>query len=219
MQKLAGVIGVADPFEMYMCLISHLNSSRPLVLGTSASGGSVVQSDWLKSLSIEEQMIFLDTANYLTDDMLVKIDRAAMSVSLETRIPFLDHRLIEFAWRLPLSWKIRGGKGKWILRRLLAKYLSPSLFDRPKSGFAIPLADWLRGPLRDWAESLLAEERLKREAFFDGQAIRQNWANFLKRGQNLQFHIWDVLMFQSWLESNLKSESLETGVALAGEVH
>lgn len=218
MQKVAGIIGAADPFEMYRCLVSHSQSSQPLVLGASTSGDSSGRSDWLRSLTIEEQMIFLDTANYLPDDMLVKIDRAAMSVSLETRIPFLDHRVVEFAWRLPLSWKIQDGKGKWILRRLLAKYLQTSLFERPKAGFAIPLAEWLRGPLRDWAESLLAEERLKREAFLDANAVRKNWSNFLRGGKNLQFHIWDVLMFQAWLESNRKNESLEMGAALAGGI-
>lgn len=218
MQKLVGIIGAADPFEMYRCLVSHSESSQALVLGASTSGDSNRRNDWLRSLTIEEQMIFLDTANYLPDDILVKIDRAAMAVSLETRIPFLDHRVVEFAWRLPLSWKIRDRKGKWILRRLLERYLQASLFERPKAGFAIPLAEWLRGPLRDWAESLLTEERLKREAFLDANAIRRNWANFLKGGKNLQFHIWDVLMFQAWLESNVKNDSSEMSDAMAGGI-
>ena len=147
------------------------------------------------------RMMYHDSITYLTDDILCKVDRAAMATSLETRVPFLDHRVAELAWRLPLDMKIRRNEGKWALRQVLYKYVPRNLVDRPKAGFAIPVGEWLRGPLRPWAENLLDEQRLKREGYFYPAPIRRKWAEHLAVQGDHTASLWSVLMFQAWLET------------------
>ena len=147
-------------------------------------------------------MMYLDSITYLPDDILCKVDRAAMAASLETRVPFLDHRVAELAWRLPLHMKIRGNEGKWALRQVLYKYVPRELIERPKAGFAIPVGQWIRGPLRPWAQSLLDEKRLAAEGYFHPAPIRQRWAEHLSGHRDHTPGLWAVLMFQAWLEAN-----------------
>ena len=160
---------------------------------------------WPDVPQLQSRMMAIDALTYLPDDILVKVDRAAMGVSLETRAPFLDHRVVEFAWQLPLSVKIRKGTGKWVLRQVLHKHVPKELVERPKMGFAVPLAAWLRGPLKDWAESLLDEQRLRTEGFLRPATIRHRWAEHVAGHRRWDGCLWDVLMFQAWLEENRSS--------------
>ncbi len=201
LHKLAE-IGVAEnPEAMYEKLVSHWNGAESLVLGTS--GPSALYRGLGAELpDFTQRMMYLDTVTYLPDDILVKVDRASMSVSLETRVPFLDHRVVEFAWKLPSAMKIRNGQGKRLLRQILHQHVPKKLTERPKAGFAIPLADWLRGPLRDWAEALLDERRLEAEGFLAPKPIRDKWVEHLSSKRNWVSQLWNVLMFQAWLETN-----------------
>lgn len=198
--KLAEVLEVEHPEAMYRNLISSWKNPEELVLGTGESPTVLTdQSQWPKLPAFEQRMMYLDFVSYLPDDILVKVDRAAMATSLETRIPFLDHRVIEFAWRLPLSMKIRDGKGKWLLRTLLHKYVPAALIERPKTGFGVPVETWLRHSLRDWAEDLISEEKLVDQGFFDAKLVRLRWDEHLSGQRNWQYYLWPVLMFQAWL--------------------
>lgn len=200
--KLAELLVSRSRSELYDNLVSRWENSSGVVLGGTLPATMLSDATrWPRVPELESQMMYLDSLFYLPDDILVKVDRAAMGMSLETRVPFLDHRVVEFAWRLPLSKKIQAGEGKWILRQVLYKYVPKELIQRPKMGFGLPIDSWLRGPLRDWVEALLAEPRLSGEGFFNPKPIRQKWKEHLSGQRNWQYALWNVLMFQSWLES------------------
>jgi asparagine synthase (glutamine-hydrolysing) len=200
--KLAEILAASSPEEMYRGLVSHWKHPANVVIGATEPPTVLTdQSSWPAIHDFEQRMMYLDAMSYLPDDILVKVDRAAMGVSLETRVPLLDHRVVEYAWQLPLSMKIRGGQGKWILRQVLYKYVPKELMERPKMGFGVPIDSWLLGPLREWAEALLDEARLKRESFFNPVPIRHKWREHLSSERNWQYYLWDVLMFQAWLEA------------------
>lgn len=208
LHKLADILGVGCPGEMYRQLVSHWKRPGEVVTGGIEPPTALSDSNALVNFDdFTQRMMYLDTVSYLPDDILVKVDRAAMGVSLETRVPFLDHRVVEFAWRLPLDLKIRQGQGKWVLRQLLHKYVPKELIDRPKMGFGVPLDSWLRGPLKEWAEALLNEPRLRREGFFNPVAIHEKWREHQSGVRNWQYHLWDVLMFQAWLEASRNPSS------------
>jgi asparagine synthase (glutamine-hydrolysing) len=200
--KLASLLPASSAEDFYFHLVSNWYDVSNIVLGSKGRLAPVEREGLMQELgSIEQNMMYLDSISYLPDDILVKVDRAAMGVSLETRIPFLNHQVVEFAYQLPLSMKINAGQSKWILRQVLDKYIPRVMMERPKMGFAVPIDIWLRGPLRDWAESLLNESRLREEGFFNPELIREKWGEHLSGSRNWHHHLWSVLMFQSWLEN------------------
>lgn len=161
--------------------------------------------DWPLAHQSIDHMTYTDTLSYLPDDILVKVDRAAMAVSLETRVPLLDHRVVEFSWRLAPHFKVREGETKWLLRRVLERHVPRAIFERPKMGFGVPIDQWMRGPLRPWAEELLASDRLKRDGLLQPQVIRGRWIDHLSGNRDWQYSLWPVLVFQAWLESERAS--------------
>lgn len=199
---------VRDFDDLSLSLLSEWQDPAQVVLGEN--GVVVVEPRCLLDEPLptrgveanELRMMYQDSMTYLPDDILCKVDRAAMATSLETRVPFLDHRVAELAWFLPLDMKIRGHEGKWALRQILYRHVPRELIERPKAGFAIPVGLWLRGPLRAWAESLLDEKRLQSEGYFHPAPIRQRWAEHVSGQRDHTPSLWAVLMFQAWLEAN-----------------
>ena len=213
LQKLVAILNVHNPAEMYASLVSQWNGPNDVVVGACEPPGFLQQMRRLLDAGpLTLGLMHLDSLTYLPDDILTKVDRATMAFSLESRAPYLDPRIVEFAWSLPLSMKIRHGQTKWILRRVLDKYLPVKLFARPKSGFAVPVDRWLRGPLRDWAEALLEESRLRREGFFHPAPIRQKWNEHLQSRHNWIAPLWCVLMFEAWLAVDNRHGYTDCGI-------
>ena len=203
--KLAGTLAAASAEDVYKRLISQERDPASLVVHgqegrTSHTLWSEHEMHSLRRTDFSERMMFNDLVGYLPDDILCKVDRAAMATGLETRVPFLDHRVVEFAWRLPLHMKIRDGQGKWLLRQVLYHHVPKILIERPKQGFGVPIDSWLRGPLREWAEVLLDESRLRREGFLRPEPVQIKWREHLSGRRNWQYWLWNVLMFQAWHE-------------------
>jgi asparagine synthase (glutamine-hydrolysing) len=198
--KLARVLSASDPEDAYRALTTHWEDAPSLVLGND-QGDEVdhrVASPVLGG-SITEQMLWSDLAGYLPDDILVKLDRAAMAVSLETRAPFLDRGILDLAWRLPLNAKLRGGQSKWVLRQVLERHVPAALVERPKMGFGLPIGPWLRSTLAPWAEDLLSERRLRDQGLLDPVPIRRAWDLHRSGRRDMGYELWDVLVLQSWL--------------------
>ncbi|WP_351123766.1 asparagine synthase (glutamine-hydrolyzing) [Shewanella sp. T24-MNA-CIBAN-0130] len=201
LNKLLAVFPAKDKEHFYQLLMSHWQHPQQLVIGAQPLPTLLnAHEKWPKTDSFEHWMMAMDAGQYMPEDILVKVDRAAMANSLETRVPLLDHRVVELAWQLPLHLKIRNDVGKWVLREVLYRHVPRELIERPKKGFAIPLAQWLRGPLKEWAETLLDEQRLIQEGYFHPELICTYWLEHLSGKRDHSTRLWGVLMFQAWLE-------------------
>lgn len=198
--KAASVLTLNDADALYRRLVSHWEPGE-LMPGVTEVDGALQDPSIRKDFpDLLDRMQFLDLVTYLPDDILTKVDRCSMAIALEARVPLLDHRVVELAWRLPHSTKIRGGVTKWLLRQVLYRHVPRELIERPKMGFGVPLAEWLRGPLRDWVENLLSEKRLTETGLFDVALIRRYWSEHLSGARNWQYLLWDLLMFENWRE-------------------
>jgi asparagine synthase (glutamine-hydrolysing) len=203
--KLGRVLQASTLPGAYQSLVTHWEHPDRVVLGLRGRPGASVLDDtgeaaWDGTGDVTAQLLKADLVSYLPDDVLTKVDRASMAVSLETRAPFLDRGVLEAAWRLPASSKVRDGTSKWVLRRILYRHVPRTLVDRPKMGFGVPLAQWLRGPLRPWAEDLLSAQALNRHGLLDPEPVRRAWRLHTARRQDLGYELWDVLMLQAWLD-------------------
>lgn len=200
--KLGAVLLAGAPELVYHRALSHWK--EPAALVASAAEPPTPLTDaaaWLDDADFTTRMQYLDAITYLPDDILTKVDRASMAVSLEARVPLLDHRVVEFAWRVPLAARVRDGQAKWLLRQVLYRYVPPALVERPKMGFGVPIGEWLRGPLRDWAEALLDARAMAEQGFVDPRPVRDLWQAHLAREGDWEYMLWDVLMFQAWREA------------------
>jgi asparagine synthase (glutamine-hydrolysing) len=210
LRRVASLLDLDSADSLYGRLLSLWTDPDKVVVGGREPSTALTDNRlWGSLTGVTERMMFLDMLLYLPEDILTKVDRASMAVGLESRAPFLDPRVVELAWSLPIEFKIHGGRGKRILRDLLATYVPPALTDRPKMGFGVPIDSWLRGPLRDWAEALLDSRRLAAEGFLDPPAVRLVWEQHLAGASNRQYPLWAVLMFQAWLEKESAQKSVE----------
>ncbi len=206
MKRLHRILRDGHPLSLYQQFLWRLDNDHDLQC--SLINPAVIHDPvWDRARSQHfdsdfNMMQYVDAQDYLTDDILAKVDRASMAASLEARVPILDHRVVEFAWRLPEHMKVRNGQGKWALREVLYRHVPRELIDRPKMGFGVPIDEWLRGPLREWAENLLSRESLKDTGVLNVEVIRERWQQHLKGSWNWQYHLWDVLMLQDWIVSN-----------------
>jgi asparagine synthase (glutamine-hydrolysing) len=200
LHKIAALADVDTPHEFYERLRSHWTEPAH-VLARHPIENSPPRGETLRA-SFAEQVMFYDMVEYLPDDILTKVDRASMAVSLEARVPLLDHEVVALAWRFPLHWKIRGRSSKWILRQVLARHVPVALFDRPKTGFGVPIGQWLRGPLKAWAADLLDARALGRDEILDASVAARTWEAHQAGRGNHEHQLWALLMFQSWWNAN-----------------
>lgn len=206
LNKLGLVLSTTDEQSFYRTLVSQFQKPDELIVGGKEPLETLSASKSLPQLNdFRETMMYLDSMTYLPDDILTKVDRASMATSLEARVPFLDHDLVEFAWTLPLNVKIRNGKTKWILRKVLERHVPNKLIDRPKMGFGIPIEHWLQGPLRDWAEGLLSEQTLKEDGLFNVAQVRAMWNEHCNGAKRWHHQLWVILMFQAWKQAHIKA--------------
>ncbi len=215
---LADYLSTGTKEGIYARTLSHWEDPSRVVVASrepSTVFDSIASS--AKIAGFEEAMMLTDLVNYLPDDLLTKVDRASMAVSLEVRLPLLDHRVVEFAWKLPLRFKIRHSVSKWILRQVLYKYVPRELIERPKMGFSVPIGSWLRGALREWAEDLLSEASLRRHGLLDARPIQEKWKQHLAGSGNWHYLLWDVLVFQDWYANMLRNASVSHSSASAAE--
>jgi asparagine synthase (glutamine-hydrolysing) len=202
LHKLAEILGATTPEAVYRRMVSHWMQPEDLVLGAVEPLTPLSQVMGPRTVDgFTDHMMLVDILTYLPDDILVKVDRASMAVSLEARSPLLDHRVVELAASLPLSLKLRDGTDKWVLRQVLARYAPARLFERPKMGFGVPIDSWLRGPLRPWAEDLLDERKLRQDGLLNPEIVRAKWREFIDKAYPWHYPLWDVLMFQAWLRN------------------
>jgi len=201
------LMGYKNAGDIYDALVSSWPKDSAVVLNAHEPVIPLTDDKfWPQGLSFAEKMIFGDTLAYRPNDLMVKTDRASMAVALEARAPLMDYKLAEYSWQLPMKMKVRGGQGKWLLRQVLKRHIPESLFERPKMGFSVPLAEWLRGPLKGWADDLLSYETLKKQGFLDADLVTKQWQDF-QQGAPLQVapkHLWSALMFQAWVERWMK---------------
>lgn len=212
LQKLAGVLAAADERELYQFFLAFSHAAQ-------TAGPPDPDTDAVPALTdLPSRLMYRDMARYLRGDILVKLDRASMAVSLEARCPLLDHRVIEFAWRLPTAMKLRDGKGKFLLRRVLSRYVPENLFERPKQGFNVPVGAWLRGPLRDWAGDLLAADRVRRDGLLDAARVQACWREHLGGRRDRSGELWAMLMVQAWIDAE-RDERRSLAAAPAATLH
>jgi asparagine synthase (glutamine-hydrolysing) len=200
LHKLAAVLCAENDSDLYRRLVTHWEPAQIMLSEVEQQGMLWDDQVEREFPGLLERMQFLDLVTYLPDDILTKVDRASMAVALEARVPLLDHRVVEFAWRIPRRTLMRDGISKWPLRQVLYRHVPRGLVERPKTGFGVPLGEWLRGPLRNWAEDLLSEKRLREGGLFSVAAVREAWREHLRGRDNWKYLIWDVLMFEAWRE-------------------